>query len=267
MILEHMDRRVLGAVSFIDATTNLRILSPLSVKAEGVKLTRNRRGFYVIATAPGLETYSETFREQPALVALGSVEVALDVIDPGMQYLPRRRVIRLPRDPSPANAGREDSLFRPVDVPLFPSPASATLPGWGLIRATIRERGTGNLLPWSLIRVTRNDNPPAPPRVLAVGLADSRGEALVPVPGIPITTWGETPEAVVATDIDVTLEVVFDPEVKKIADADALAAGADPNAGYMPDPDVLRQRPASASLGIRLASGQTRVETLFLNLA
>jgi hypothetical protein len=103
--------------------------------------------------------------------------------------------------------------------------------------------------------------------MLAMGLADNRGEALVPVLGIPITTWGETPGAVVATDIDVTLEVVFDPEVRRIADTDALASGADPNAGYMPDPDVLRQRPASASFVIRLASGQTRIETLFLNLA
>jgi hypothetical protein len=267
MMLEHMDRRVLGAVSFLDAATNLRILSPLSVKADGVRLTRNQRGFYVIASALGLEAYSHSFNEQPAVVPLGSVEIVLNIVDPGMGYLPRRRTIRLPRDPAPANAGREDSLFRPVDVPLFPSPTSATLPGWGLIRATVREMGTGNLLPWSLIRVMRDDNPPAPPRMLAMGLADNRGEALVPVLGIPITTWGETPGAVVATDIDVTLEVVFDPEVIKIASTDVLAAGADPNAGYMPDPDILRQRPASARFGIRLASGQTRVETLFLNLA
>lgn len=267
MILEHIDRRVLGAVSFVDATTNLRILSPLAVQAEGVKLLRNQRGLYIIASARGLEAYSLSFKEQPATVALGSVEVALNIVDHGLEYLPRRCTIRLPRDPAPTNAGRENSLFRPVNVPLFPSPAATTLPGWGLIRATVMEIGTGNLLPWSLIRVMRSDNPPAPPRMLAMGLADNRGEALVPVPGIPITTWGETPEAVVATEIDVTLEVVFDPEVKKIADTDALAAGIDPNAGYMPDPDILRQRPASASLAVRLASGRTRVETLRLNLS
>lgn len=267
MILEHIDRRVLGAVSFIDATTHLRILAPLSVTAAGVKLMRNRRGFYVIASVPGLEAHSLSFREQPATVALGSVEVTLSIVAPGMEYLPRRCTIRLPRDPAPANASRGDSLFRPMDVTLFPSPASATLPGWGLIRATVMELGTGNLLPWSLIRVMREENPPSPPRMLAMGLADNRGEALVPVPGIPITTWGETSEAVVATEIDVTLEVVFDPEVIKIADTDALAAGVDPNAGYMPDPDILSQRPASASFGIRLASGRTRVETLRLNLS
>ncbi|HLF84171.1 MAG TPA: hypothetical protein VI837_08360, partial [Blastocatellia bacterium] len=157
MILEHVDRRVLGAVSFLDATTRLRITSRLEVEATGVRLVRNRRAIYVITRAPGLRAYTDSFGQQPAPPAAGavpleSVSVELTISDPAFQYVPRRFGLRLPRDPAAANANQTGSLFRPIEVPLFPSPASDVAPGWALIRATVREEGTNSRLPWSLLR-------------------------------------------------------------------------------------------------------------------
>lgn len=264
MILEHRDRRVLGAVSFVDATTRLRITSPLTVEASGLRLIRNRRGLYVITRAPGLNAYTSVFLEQPrppdaGAVALESVPIELKVSDPRFEHMPRRSTIRLPRDPDPAKAGQASSLFTPVEVALFPSPTAGVAPGWAVIRATVREKGTNKLLPWSLLRVMSNGGAP---RLLALTIADNRGEALVAVPGIPITTFGETEGAVVATELDATVEVVFDPNVKKLDGLETLRAGEDPNAGYIPDPDQLKLRPAVDSFKFKIASGRVRAETL-----
>src|SRR5688572_7192736 len=158
MLLEQSDRRVLGAISFLDATTRLQIASPLKIEANGVRLARNRRGLYVVTSAPGFKVYTEAFQQQPrppaaGAVAVGSVPVEVRVTDPNFEYMPRRTIIRLPRDPEPANANQASSLFRPIEIPLFPSPSAAVAPGWAVIRATVRERGTNMLLPWSLLRV------------------------------------------------------------------------------------------------------------------
>jgi hypothetical protein len=269
MILEHVDRRVLGAVSFLDATTRLRINSPLEVEARGVRLVRNRRSIYVITRAPGLRAYTDAFAQQPTPPAAGAVplestQVELRISDPAFQYVPRRFALRLPRDPITANANQAGSLFRPIEVSLFPSPAASVAPGWALIRATVREAETNSLLPWSLLRVMSTD---AEPRVLALGVADNRGEALVAVPGIPLTTFGEDEDEVVATEIDVRVEVVFDPGVRRLDDLEALRAGDDPNEGYVPDPDALNGEEASDSFDLTLASGRVLIETLLVDLS
>jgi hypothetical protein len=219
-------------------------------------------------SAPGLRAYTESFQEQPgppaaSALAIKSVLVELNVSDPSFQYMPRRSSINLPRDPDPAKADKADSLFKPVEVPLFLSPSAGIAPGWSIIRATVKEKGTNRLLPWSLLRVM-SDGPT--PRLLAMGLADNRGEALVAVPGIPITTFGETEADVVAKEIDTTLEVVFDVDVEKIDSLEALNLREDPNKGYIPDPDQLKSRKASDSFKFKLASGRARAETLLVDL-
>ena len=268
MILENSDRRILGAIRFVDATTGLGIGSPLEVQASGVKIIRNRRGLYVIAGVPGVRTYQETFQQQPAppavgAVALESVGIELRVRDPRSEYMPRRATVRLPRDPAPDNADSANSLFSPVEVTLLPSPMSGVAPGWAVIRATVKESGTNRFLPWSLLRVMSSG---VAPRVLALGQADNRGEALVAVPGIPITTFGED-EDVVATEIDVNVEVVFDPAVNKLDDLESLAGeGGDPNRGYSPDPDGLKNEEATDTFPFKLASGRILAETLMVDL-
>jgi hypothetical protein len=240
---------VLGAVRFLDAVTGLRILDPLVVSAPGVRWLRNRLGYYVIADAPGLARATESFGEQPADVPVGSVPIALTVRDPGGRYLPRRGTLRLPRDPDPSRADEPESLFRPVDVRLFPAPAAGTAPGWALIRATVFAGQTDRGLPGALVRVLRQRDG----RHLASGLSDRRGEALVAVPGIPVTTWEEGEGPVLATQVEVTLKAHFDP-----------------NAADPPDPDDLEARhlglSASGDVNRSLASGQTLVATLAVTL-
>jgi hypothetical protein len=253
MILEPVDRRVLAAVRFLDALTGLRVTAPLSVRGEGVKLVRNLEGCYVLTAAPGLQDYTASFPAPPAQPAVGSGAVELTVTDPARTYLPRRCTVSLPRDPDPAHADQAGSLFRPIDVSLFPSPSAPTAAGWAVVRAQVRAQGTREPLAGALIRVLRTADAARLAAGLSDSLADVRGEALVGVPGIPITTWGPGAGAVLATEVDATLEAIYDP-----------------TAGPVPDPDDLETRRSqlrTSSTPVKLASGRVLVQELLVPLA
>lgn len=239
MIQENVDRRILGAIRFIDGITRQPARSPLKVwTEEGVRLFRNLSGDFIVLDAIGLHAHTEIFDQPPADPAPGSLPFVLLVADLEGEYLARRFTIRLPRDPDPRRAGGIDSLFRPLEVALYPSPASRTALGWAVVRCTVRQARTGKRLSGALIRVLRA----ADRAHLASGLSDKRGEALVAVPGIPVTTWGEGAGEVLATEVEALLEVVVDP-----------------TAPDLPDPDDLEARRATLPTGespIRLASGR-----------
>lgn len=219
MTRELCERRVLGAVRFVDAATRSRILEPLRVSAAGVRFASNRSGHYVIFAAPGLEAHTHSFAAPPAEPAQASIPVTLEVADPARRYVSRRSVIRLPLDPDPTHSHEPGSLFGPVEVTLFPSPSAGTRPGWAVVRGSVVEAGTDRPLGGALLRVVRVSDS----TLLARGMSDARGEALVAVPGIPVITFGEG-DAVTETTVDVELSAVFDPAAGAVADPDDLEA-------------------------------------------
>jgi len=254
---------VLGAVRFVDGASGQPVSRKLTVTAPGVRWLRSRRGLYVVADAPGLASHSIAFDAPPAEPPLASVTVTLSVSDPAGGYLARQAVVSLPRDPSPG-AAADASLFVPVEVTLYPTPAAQVFPNWALVRAAVADVDTGAPLAGALLRVLRNgDTEPT-----ARGLSDARGEALVAVPGIPVTTWasdedeedgeGEGEEAeeeppVIVSEVAATVEAVFDPAL----------------AGNLPDPEDLEARRdtlATVSAGIALAPGRTETVTLEVDL-
>jgi hypothetical protein len=252
--LEAVERRVLGAVRFLDATTRLAVRSPLTVAGDGLRLACNRQGLYVLLHAPGLEAHTASFPAPPAQPAVGSVRVELAVSDPEGRYLPRRLALDLPRDPDPEHAEQEGSLFRPVDALLYPAPAAAVAPGWAVVRATVVRAGSGEPLAGVLLRVVRKPDGEVLARALSEWRGRVRGEALVAVPGVPITTWGEgePDEPVLVNEVPVSLEAYFDPDF-------------DPAAGQAPDPDrleIVRAGLPSAKADLKLASGRTEKTTL-----
>jgi hypothetical protein len=218
-VSENNDRRVLGAVRFRDAVTLLDVTAPLRVSAPGVRWVRNLRGWYVAADAPGLEAHTFSIDRPPTQPAAGKVPVALAADDPTGTYLPRRTVLTLPRDPDPAKKDAESSLFAPADVDLFPSPAAPTMPGWAVIRATVMTK-TGKPAGGALLRVVRK----AGGELLGRGMTDTRGEALVAVAGIPVTTWDdEGQEGVLAREVDARLEAHYTAAAAAAGDVDGMA--------------------------------------------
>jgi hypothetical protein len=244
-----LDMRILAALRFVDAVSRSTITAPVSVTGVGVRVIRNLSGMYVIAEAPGTARYTTTFElPRPPLPpippVIGSVGVALTIVDPAGRYLPRTATIAVPRDPDPLHDDAPASLFRPIDVELFPSPTMPIAVGWATVRLSVKRAGSERGLPFAFVRVRRaSDNV-----VLARGLADERGEVLVGVPGIPVTTWStEEGDPVTTTTITARISACFDP------------AAFDTSTTF-PDPKALEAAfstlPHSSDLQLDLASGQ-----------
>jgi hypothetical protein len=245
-ILDRVDRRVLGAVRFVDVTTGLPVDVPLDVRTGEVTLrTTSRgyhvtggerigatpRGYYVIERAPELEddeddTEDEEDKEDKDVFAVPpdepSVAVTLTVVDDRVRrYLPRRCKVRLPRV---ARREPPDSVFHAVEVALFPSPASRTSPGWAVVRASlVYDTDRAPPVPRALLLVRRaSDN-----ALLGRGLSDDRGQALVAVAGIPVTLWGDGTGPVLATRVDATLAVAVNANASTPPDPDEIEAALD----------------------------------------
>lgn len=238
-----IDTRVLGAVRFVDAATQGQVSDGLKVDSTQGGLRRNRSGLWVIITAAGLEAHTTAFDAPPAAPAVGTVPMTLTVTDPSGRYLSRTATLLLPRDPNPGNSGQAASLFQAVDVPLYPSPAAPVSPGWAVIRAHVQNQATKLPLQSALLRVLRTPDK----TVLARGLSDDRGEALVVVPGIPVTTFNTGNGPPLATEVNVSVEAIFDKDAGPAIDPESVEAN-----GALP----------KASLPLKLTAGRELPVTL-----
>jgi hypothetical protein len=228
--LERSEWRVLGALRMIDATTRLPIARGLTVHAPGAKLLRNQSGLYVIQHWDELAAHEAEFAEPPATPAPGSQTLALTVSDPLGNYLAVAAQIPLPRMSDPAQASAPNSLFQPALVALYPAASAPVGVNWAVLRVNVSETVSGDALGGVLLRVQSNGN------VIARGLTDWRGEALVPVVGVPVTTFSDDENAVVITEISVTLEAAFDAAAGIRTPAAAVLAGHAPAALPVVDP-------------------------------
>lgn len=186
MAAERIERRVLGALAPLSRATASPVSAPLRVASQQAQVRRNRAGLYVITAAQGLEHHLDAFEAAPAAPAPGSLVVSFRIEDPRGRFLPRQLTLRLPRAPDPA---AEDSLFEPVPVLLYPAATAPLSPNWSRIRATLRR--AGEPLRGALLRVVRLLDE----TVIASGISDPRGEALLIVPGVPVTRFAEEDEA------------------------------------------------------------------------
>lgn len=243
-LIERVEQRVLGAVRLVDAATGRWIDDPMSVSSPGVRFIRNAHSAYVLAEAPGFANYSAAFSAPPAV---SSAPLVITIADPSGSYLARRTSLSVPRDPDPTHADQPGSLFRALEIPMYPSPIGPIAVGAAVLRASVKS--AGQPLGGALVRVVRKSDS----QLLARGLSDGRGEALVPVPGIPVMTWDSSGGAVMARETDVTITAVYDP------------AATPP-----PDPDDLEARSASlktASIDGKLASRRELAVALNVSLS
>ena len=256
---ESIDRRVLGALRCVDRATGSVLTRPFSVSAGNATFIRNRSNLYVIKTASGLETHTETFAQAPSIPSPGSVSVMVRVDDPLNKYLPRTIGINLPRDPNSDNTENDNSLFNPVNVDLYVASNAELMANWSTVRVSVlRGDSSQNLVPvrGRLLRIVRTSDD----EVLSSGLSDDRGEALIIVPGVPITQFaddedngnqgdgqgegdeqaGEEPPVIVS-ELSVRLEVSFDS-----------------NQGWPVNPDVLETNHVANLVATETLSLRTR---------
>ena len=262
--LERVEARVLGALSVVDATTGVRIVDGLSVQpAAGARLQRNGSGLYVVVHVDALAAHESSFAPPPAVPALGSVALAVRIDDGFGRYLPRLATLALPRDPTPADDPPAGSLFVPVALPLYPSASARTGANWATLRVTASETHTGDALGGALLSVSVGAS------VVARGLTDWRGEALVAVPGVPVTTWSDSPGEVVAHEVAASVELLFDPVAGTRVPAAQVIAGKPPATLPCVDPDAIAAQRATlhpVTVAASLATGRSQPLSLTLAL-
>jgi hypothetical protein len=255
---EYSDRRILAALRFVDTLGN-PARGPVTINAPGVRFFVRRPGEIVVTNAPGLDDYAATFPAAPTTPAVGSVAVPLDLWPSDPALGPRRFALTLPRDPDPANAATPASIFQPVVVTLLPA-TSATAPGQVAALRVIVTRSTDSArVEGALVRL----RPTGLPQARA--LTGPEGEAVLLVPGVPLSTPGTG--GTVVGDIAADLDAIIDPVLASfnaLTALDAARAAADMRTGPLIDPDDLETRLAAsavASRSVRIAAGQTRIPT------
>ncbi len=279
--LERLEWRVLGALRPVDGVTAMPLRAAdgmLRVEAEGARIVRNRSGLFVIREWERLPAHALRFDAPPPNPDPGSESLEVVVRDLSGRYLPRIAHIALPRDPdtdADPEGDAADSLFVPADVPLYPAPTADLGTNWCALRVTVTRnlpgnaggnagnRPLGDALGGALLRVVSGG------RVIARGLTDWRGEGLVPVAGVPVTTWSEEEGAVVVSSIAATVEVYFDPAAGTRTNPSAVAGGRPPPRLPLVDPDDLERRRAtlpSAQRNLSLAARGTPHLNLGLDL-
>jgi hypothetical protein len=266
---ESISRRVIAGLAFHDVNSDLTLRRRLLVTAElappdpaagRIRIGRSRGNIYTIDPPRGWTGYLEAFTAPPAEPAPGSRQLRISVSDPLGRYLPRRHLLDVPRDPDPANNDQPDSLFKPARIDLYPSPVATIAPGWAVVRVTVSRNPGGERAGAALIRVLdAADSDVVLGRSLTEWRGRVAGEAMVTIPGIPVTTWGNGDsnggggppprpnDPVIVNTVSATVEAYFDP---------ALVLGE----ADLPDPDDLEERRASllqASAKVELVSGET----------
>jgi len=262
--LERFDHRVLGALRLVDGATGAPLDLPMLVSASGARILRNKSGLYVIREWIPLAAHAAEFSAPPATPPVGDQPITISIRDPLGRYLARSVVIGLPRDPLPANAANADSLFRAVDVPMYPGSIAPVSGNWAVVRVTLTGTPGGDALGGALLRVVSGGN------VIARGLTDWRGEALVPVVGIPVTTWSIEPGAVVVSEISATIQAAFDEDSGTRVSAAQLAAGSAPATTPSVNPSALEEDFADlpqVGTSVMLAAGRPLHVSLQIDLS
>lgn len=214
-----IERRALGAIAFVDGASGVRVADRLRVAGDGVHLTPNPSGLWVIRAARGLESHASSFRAPPAEPPVESLSFSLTVEDPAGRYLPRSLTVRLPR--SPARAGEPGAALTPIVAPLLPAAAALIRAGAAVLRVRVAT-AAGAPVSGALVRLT-----PEPPGLAPVlALSDGDGEAIAILRDAPPFLPSIEAEAGIAPDFAAAVEVIVDREAARV-DAPVLAVNPD----------------------------------------
>lgn len=248
---ENVDRRVLGGIQCVDAITNGSILDPLVVSSPQLTLRPNRVGIYVIWDGPGFHALT-TFVPPSPWPAPTSFEISIE--DPSFRYLPRRSNIQVPQ-PLPAPVTPPQTLnYGPQQVMMYRGPAAPVSPNWAVVRASVTSNGTPPArLPWAVLQILNGTT------VLAAGVSDPNGEALLGIAGLGLQVSSSPGGPVTEVTTAVTVRAWFDP------------ATLTQPAGFVPNPDIILQSLSSgswktASASIQIGPGQTVYVPLTVSL-
>jgi hypothetical protein len=228
--VENVDRRVLGAFRCADSITGASIQAPLVVSSPVLKIRQNHSGIWVIFNGPGFALVTDDFL--PSGSYPPSAPFVITIQDPSGTYLSRQATLNVPPPLTPVSDPA--SMFNPRTIVLYGTAGLPIGQNWAVVRASVTRsgitppEGLGN----ALVQVTRTSDS----ALLATGMTDKRGEALVAVQGIGVRASSNASGAVLEATTAVTVRAFFD--------ATILTQPA----GWVPDPDQLLGNVGGASI-------------------
>ena len=179
-----LDRRALALLALRDSFGR-PVRSPVLVTGEGVRTLIKDDGTIAVLDAPGFAAHAAAFAAPPATPALGSKSIPLAIVPADPRLQARRFVLKLPRDPDPANAAQADSLFRAAEVTLLASALQRQEALSCVVRVTVHRESDGALVGKALVRA-RSDNG----QFEAIAVTDRLGEAALVFPNLPVAFPG-----------------------------------------------------------------------------
>ena len=244
---ECLNRRVFGAIAFVNDLTDARVLEPLQVTAPaGLKLLRNRSGLYVIRAIDGEDDYTRQFDDPPAQPA--RQPFTLSVQDPQARFLPQSFTLLLPRwlEAPGAPVDDADNALRPVPIRLIPGAALPLRATWAVLRLQVVVAGSQP--PVGLANVLVEARPGAAGLGVRRSLTDRHGEALVVIADAPPILPDSGP-AGLTRDFKLAVSLVLD--------ASVVRTSAD-KSHPLADPSLILQRQTAGAAGVTVvsASGQ-----------
>ncbi len=229
---EILERRVFGAIEFVDDLTDTRVRDPLHIRAPGVGWLRNRSGLYVIRELDGHAAYTRQFDDAPSTPVRS--DFSLQVEDPRGRYLPRTVALSLPRllgTPASPVADADD-VFWPVRIRLWPAAALPVRAQWAILRLTLEVAGTNP--PQGLANVIVETRPQVAGLLVQHTMTDRHGDALIVIAGAPPVLPDGGPAG---------LTREFSAGVTLVLDSQVVRSSAAKAAPPIPDPArVLRRR-------------------------
>jgi hypothetical protein len=223
---EWVEERILGALRFVDVATGTPVSTMVSVTAPGLRLLRKRSGDLAVLSADGLDPVAGT-------------SYPVDVRANAGGYGRRRYTLRLPRDPDPAHAALPGSVFQSALVSMLPGPRYPVNGNLAMVRVTVRRSTDNARIGGALVRLTPSVASVPPARALT----DIAGEAMLVVPGVPLSNPG--PGATVVASINASLDALVDPLLASFtvdAELDAVRATDAARIDGFLDPDDLEAR-------------------------
>lgn len=253
-----LDRRALALLQLLDPTgrpflggASIVALPVTDNENPKLRIIAKQQGRWAILEALGLDSHSSSFSSPPNSPALRSVAVPLLVTPNQSHVLPRKVTILLPRSSAPGQIGSGNSIHDAVPATLFPSASSPIAATTAAVRVSVRKRTDGRRVAGALVRVKADNSP-----LIAHGITDNQGEALVLFPQFPMsfTGNGTTPVPFITGRVRAAADPAFSALI-----ADDLMPGG-PSAlrpTQIPDPDDLIQRlsiPASGGTAVQISN-------------
>jgi hypothetical protein len=239
MITTRLERRVLGAIQFVDATTGASVGRGLQVETEA-KVYWQRSGLLVIADAPGLHEHTVAFGQAPDLPAVGSLSIRLKVSDPGHQYQATTVSVPLPRSPDPEAT---NSVLKAHSVKLWRTGAAPVSPSWTVCQVTLVVTGTETPIVGALVSLEAAGH-------TVHALSDVTGQATLAFVGQPLFTLDAASK--LTRSLAARIEVRLNQPGAVLADVEAEIAR-------------LAARPVAATFSRDLQTGAATHEVLALS--